>query len=325
MYSTINTATAAAVAASILLSFADPIVAFSPSLVRASPALRIAPAVARPLSLGRLQIVDARKSPRRPISSTQMAIGAGAGELLVLAQTAKLLAYAPIVAYAWYMAALAKNALIVDAITAAILYAFGKWTSVKILRKRESNMARFLGIWSLLGVADGVCTHWWYSFLQRVADGAGTSKLIEALGMTATSSFIYSPIYCAGFLLLLSLLEGKGCKGAKYRVQHDVKELYWKTFKVWGPTNLLLFAFVPLHVRTVVSMGIHYVFLVGLALWDAKVRESREDFAASAAGPEMAVQWDQPVYTNSMQGLRFATAFKAVDDQLERLPRVTEA
>ena len=127
MYSTINTATAAAVAASILLSFADPIVAFSPSLVRASPALRIAPAVARPLSLGRLQIVDARKSPRRPISSTQMAIGAGAGELLVLAQTAKLLAYAPIVAYAWYMAALAKNALIVDAITAAILYAFGKY------------------------------------------------------------------------------------------------------------------------------------------------------------------------------------------------------
>ena len=37
---------------------------------------------------------------------------------------------------------------------------------------------------------------------------------------------------------------------------------------MWGPVNLLLFTVVPLQMRTVVSMCIHYFFLVGLALWD---------------------------------------------------------
>ena len=93
------------------------------------------------------------------------------------------------------------------------------------------------------------------------------------------------------------------------RAKTDGEELFWKTTKVWGPTNALLFGLVPLHLRTIVSMGIHYVFLVGLALWDASLRDSRATMTAS--GPESAD------YANVGDAqLRLATAFRAVDSDL---------
>lgn len=57
------------------------------------------------------------------------------------------------------------------------------------------------------------------------------------------------------------------------RVRADALAMLLNATQVWGPVNLLLFAFVPLHMRTVVSMCIHYLFLVGLALWDAAKRK----------------------------------------------------
>jgi hypothetical protein len=83
------------------------------------------------------------------------------------------------------------------------------------------------------------------------------------------SSVLYTPVHCVYFLSLISLLEGRGWSGAVRRVKGDTFAMLWNATKVWGPVNLLLFGFVPLHMRTIVSMSIHYVFLVGLALWDA--------------------------------------------------------
>jgi len=47
---------------------------------------------------------------------------------------------------------------------------------------------------------------------------------------------------------------------------------------------MILFGLVPLELRTLVCMGFHYVFLVGLALWDATVTaEKTEMMAATTA------------------------------------------
>ena len=45
---------------------------------------------------------------------------------------------------------------------------------------------------------------------------------------------------------------------------------------------MILFGLVPLELRTLACMGFHYVFLVGLALWDSAAQTSREVQATSA-------------------------------------------
>ena len=75
----------------------------------------------------------------------------------------------------------------------------------------------------------------------------------------------------------------------------------------------MLFAFVPLETRTMVSMGLHYVFLVGLALWDAAIRDSRAAARGPAApGPESA----SFVSIHDSQ-LRMAKAFTAVEAETD--------
>ena len=89
----------------------------------------------------------------------------------------------------------------------------------------------------------------------------------------------------------------------------DTGDLAKRTFKVWAPTNVMLFTLVPIQLRTAVSMLIHYVFLVGVALWDSSVREQRG--TSAAAGPEIAEVGSMREVLN----LRAATCF--VEQQLD--------
>ena len=277
------------------MMLAAPCTGFAPALNRI-PSLR-----SRAPSLrNEKRLLNAQSTPLRMVSEFDM---------LYLAQAVGTIAEAPALAYSSYMGALDANALAVDTVTAATLYALGKATSAAISKKSEGDMVRFLANWAMLGVVDGVCTHKWYGFIQGVADEAQAGKIAEAVGMTLASSFLYTPAYCASFLLLLSLVEGKGWHTATERVRLDLGELFAKSTKVWGPTNLLLFGLVPLHLRTVVSMAIHYVFLVGLALWDAAVCDSRANsppVSTAAAGPEGADAGSMSEILN----LRVATAFQ---------------
>lgn len=201
------------------------------------------------------------------------------------------------------------NPLVMDGFMAAVLYAAGKLTSSSISGQKQTM--RWLFNWAVCGVVDGVCTHQWYHYLQALADLTTYSTMTKALAMTATSNLLYTPIYCIGFLFLLSMLEGKGVAGAKTRIRLDIKPLFFNSFKVWGPTNVLLFAFVPLHIRTVVSMLIHYVFLVGLAVWDFRATANR----TSALGPKTPCNVSTDILYH--QQLRAATAFIPIDSELD--------
>lgn len=208
--------------------------------------------------------------------------------------------------------ALANNALAVDAAVAAALYCLGILTSSAISKRWEAHMHSHLARWSLMGIVDGVAMHSWYKCVQGVADSLNMSVGLKAVFMTMVTSALYTPIFCAGFLFLLSILEGKGLSGAQDRVRADFRELLGKTWKVWVPTNVMLFAFVPLETRTIVSMALHYVYLVGLALWDAAIRDSRAAAARQAApGPESANFLVGKTIHDSQ--LRMAVAFTAVE------------
>jgi protein Mpv17 len=276
-----------------LFASARPCAAFSPALAKL------------PLSRPATKLSSPRIWPRAPRMSMNMDIGT----TLSIAQAANDILAAPGTAYSYYLGALDANAMAVDSTTAAFLYGLGTVTSSAISNKWERNMVQKVSTWSALGVLDGICTHSWYELIQGVADAIQVDKVTESVVMMLSTSLLYTPVYCAGFLVCLSLLEGKGWNGAMERLQLDYSALFTKTTKVWGPTNALLFGLVPLHLRTLTSMGIHYVFLVGLALWDAALRESRSQ--GTAAGPEMP----EPGSASEVLNLRLATAFVPVDCQ----------
>ena len=129
---------------------------------------------------------------------------------LALAQATNDILAAPGAAYSWYLGALDRDALAVDTATASVLYALGIVTSSAMSKKWDPDMTRHVAMWAALGVADGLCTHSWYGFIQSVANSVEMPEAAEALAMTVTSSTLYTPVYCMGFPVLLSLLEGKG-------------------------------------------------------------------------------------------------------------------
>ena len=237
-------------------------------------------------------------------------------DALALAEAAQAVVAMPHEAYSMYLEAMDANALAVDTGTASLLYMLGKLTSMAFggeSTQLENNQALFLGRWGVLGLCDGLCTHYWYGLLQSMVTvampSAHADKLTDGFAMAAASSLVYTPAYSAVFLLLLTLLEGKSMERAVERVRMDTGDLAKRTFKVWAPTNVMLFTLVPIQLRTAVSMLIHYVFLVGVALWDSSVREQRG--TSAAAGPEIAEVGSMREVLN----LRAATCF--VEQQLD--------
>jgi hypothetical protein len=220
------------VACSVLVAAWRPCAAFAPSLARLPAGGLRAPALARgPAKPATL---------RRSATATTTMLGVDLSVPLALAQVTNDILAAPGAAYSWYLGALDTDALAVDTATASALYALGVVTSSAISNKWEPDMTRHVAKWAALGVADGFCTHSWYGFIQGVANSVEMPRAAEALAMTVTSSTLYTPVYCTGFLVLLSLLEGKGVSGAVERTRLDFQELVWKTTKVWGKFTLNL-------------------------------------------------------------------------------------
>jgi hypothetical protein len=181
-----------------------------------------------------------------------------------------------------YMSALKANGAAVDSATAATLYSAGKLTSAAISKQRQT--LRWLANWAAIGVVDGLCTHSWYHYIDgAVADlNLQLDHIPETMLLTFISSMVYTPLYCAIFLGLLSLVEGKGFKGAQERIEADFKVLIVQSTKIWGPFNFVLFGVCPLELRTLSCMAFHYVFLVGLALWDTATTLERAALSAAA-------------------------------------------
>ncbi len=211
-------------------------------------------------------------APRTPslARAARRQCGSQAPRMLV---TGALPVELPVLAFKTVMATAHAYPLLVDSLFAGLLYVLGKATSSAILGKRESGAS--LRKWFICGLADGLACHAWYSLMEAKC-GFIANNVHRALAMNGISSVFFTPTYCVGFLVLLSLLEGKGARGAADRVRRDGGDLVAKSVQVWGTLNMPLFLLVPLHLRVMVSMGFHYVYLVGLALWDANSRKAAD-------------------------------------------------
>jgi len=247
------------------------VMAFSPALLVAAPRAIQASTFAHPRTRMRQQPLTV---PSRGVTQTSMLLGFSAANPITLAAM-------PILAVTMAKTVLASaNPVVLDCIFAGLLYVLGKMTSSAFVGEQEALSG--LTKWFTCGLVDGWACHAWYAMLEF--NFGFLPALRQTIVMNSLSSAIFTPAYCGCFLVLMSLLESKGLGGAVDRVNRDWKDLAIKSVQVWSILNIPLFLCVPLHLRVVVSMAFHYVYLVGLGLWDAKAR-------CAAAGQGQSTAW----------------------------------
>jgi len=154
----------------------------------------------------------------------------------------------------------------VDTLTGMALYVLGKVTCDAI-NKQPWRPKREYGRWAVMGCLDGYFTHAWYWYIEMAA--SGLQPLLKLSSMVLTSSFLYTPVYCLAFLVVMGFLEGRRAAGVVDKVKKGFAELTSMTIRTWMPLNLILFGVVPLQLRVSFSMACHYLYLIALAMWES--------------------------------------------------------
>jgi len=173
----------------------------------------------------------------------------------------------PLLAWQGYQQAMLLYPLEIDALTGALLYILGKWTSNAITNTKSKS--RIYGKWGVMGSLDGWFTHLWYVWIDYATMFMASTPALKLFTMTVCTSFIYTPMYCALFLAVMAVLDGKRGAGVLNEVKEKVVELSDLTIKTWMPLNVILFGMVPATYRVLVSMLMNYVYLIGLAMWES--------------------------------------------------------
>eukprot|EP00961_Rhodomonas_salina_P230828 3119245-Rhodomonas_salina.1 len=163
-----------------------------------------------------------------------MVVDGGLEQVLYLATAT------PHVAASLFHQAFGSSPAVADSATGMGLYYLGQRTKGVIAKNQPSPDV--LSRWMVIGLADGLLTHEWYGFLENYMRSFGLGGLTEAAAMTALTTLLYTPMYCAGFLSGLSLLEGKGVRGAADKLRRDWATMTKTTVATWTPVNFALFA-----------------------------------------------------------------------------------
>mmetsp|Transcript_44641 Transcript_44641/g.111886 ORF Transcript_44641/g.111886 Transcript_44641/m.111886 type:complete len:322 (+) Transcript_44641:148-1113(+) len=196
-----------------------------------------------------------------------------------------VLASLPKLAWVGYNNALGLNPLLVDAITTMFLYVLGQLTLSLLTGKISSKSV--MSRWAFFGIIDGVFTHKWYKVSEWLAVAmhpAGGHAAHVGIKIFFTGGF-YTPAYCLLFILVGALWDGKRGQQVINTFKEQATPLLKGTVPVWTALNVLLFWYVPMKYRVLVAEIFHYVYLIGLAIWEAGTRAKA---AAKQAQIELA-------------------------------------
>jgi len=177
----------------------------------------------------------------------------------------QLASAAPAVAEIAFQKATLAFPTLPDTMTATGLYYLGQRAKGVISKAQPSW--EVLMRWMIIGAADGFSSHQWYAFLEKNIGSVHMDHMSAVAAMTVATAVLFTPLYCAGFLGGLSLLEGKGLRGAGERMQRDFAGLCKATVSTWSIFNMGLFGCVELDQRVTVAMSMHFLYLIALALW----------------------------------------------------------
>jgi hypothetical protein len=150
---------------------------------------------------------------------------------------------------------------------------------------------------ALFGIADGAFHHTWFVVLDGlIGDGQGA---IQTLSKTAADTLVYTPFWCAWFLLAMAVLESRDVHDVPAHLRRvpsiwcsDWQELVRGTVGFFLPFTAVIFGFVPLHQRVFAFGCLNLIYTTILSMWNAnslQVALDHEIFAGGGGGDDAGV------------------------------------
>eukprot|EP00241_Pyramimonas_parkeae_P006703 CAMPEP_0114250522 /NCGR_PEP_ID=MMETSP0058-20121206/14745_1 /TAXON_ID=36894 /ORGANISM="Pyramimonas parkeae, CCMP726" /LENGTH=338 /DNA_ID=CAMNT_0001364189 /DNA_START=252 /DNA_END=1268 /DNA_ORIENTATION=+ len=114
------------------------------------------------------------------------------------------------------------------------------------------------------GVIDGSCSHVWFNMLDQAIPDTTVLAVVEKI---IVDFLVFTPGWCAVFLVYMALSEGAGRDGAARRLARDWFDLYKGNVCAWLPLNAIIYGLVPLEQRVLAFAGFSLVYSVVLSRW----------------------------------------------------------
>jgi hypothetical protein len=147
---------------------------------------------------------------------------------------------------------------------------------------------------ALFGIADGAFYHTWFVVLDGlIGDGQGA---MQTLSKTAADTMVYTPIWCAWFLLAMAVLESRDMQAVPANLRRvpsiwrsDWQELLRGTVGFFLPFTAVLYGLVPLQQRVFAFGCLNLIYTTLLSMWNANsLPVALDDDAFTGLGGGMA-------------------------------------
>ena len=145
---------------------------------------------------------------------------------------------------------------------------------------------------ALFGIADGAFYHTWFVVLDGlIGDGQGA---IQTLSKTAADTLVYTPFWCAWFLLAMAVLESRDVHDVPEHLRRvpsiwcsDWQELVRGTVGFFLPFTAVIYGFVPIKQRVFAFGCLNLIYTTLLSMWNSNslpVALNDEIFAGGGGG-----------------------------------------
>mmetsp|Transcript_28394 Transcript_28394/g.28695 ORF Transcript_28394/g.28695 Transcript_28394/m.28695 type:complete len:195 (-) Transcript_28394:136-720(-) len=141
--------------------------------------------------------------------------------------------------------------LMVTCLTSGVITGAGDCLCQSLFSDRF-DAARFFKFSGLGTVLVGPSLFYWYGFLSRRLPGT-TARAV--LIRVAADQFLFSPIFLATFISIISLLDGKANQIPE-KLKQDFASTLISNFFVWIPAQIVNFKFMPPKFNVLFSNGV---------------------------------------------------------------------
>lgn len=133
---------------------------------------------------------------------------------------------------------------------------------------------------AIFGAIDGILSHSWYFALNKYIQGA---EIFDIFKKILADTFLFQPIWCVYFLLIMAFLEKKSVEGVIESVRTDWWELFSISTGFYFPLGCLVYSLFPKDAWLFIFSIGNFFYNVCLSLW--KARQGKNSLETSLIFP----------------------------------------
>jgi hypothetical protein len=145
-----------------------------------------------------------------------------------------------------YLQLLETQPFLTRVLTCGVLNGLGDIFCQLFVEKEGYSAKRTLTFAGLGVVFVGPCLFYWYGLLGKLVPGTDIMSILASL---ALDQLVYAPVFIAGFMSILTAIEGKP-EAIQAKLQQDLFPAIKVNWGLWVPAQYINFKFVPPNLRT---------------------------------------------------------------------------